>query len=252
MASLTIIARTFLKNQNLILFLSLFLVQNSIAQNSNNREENSLVKNSVLLEFKAEINGQNLELTKNYFLSSIVDSLSINQLKLYISNIYLIGENELRSTSTGQYFLIDFNDSLSLKRTLRIDNTLDFKAICFGIGVDSSKQSQGVHGGDLDPTKGMYWSWQSGYINLKLEGKSNKCPARNNHFQFHIGGFQAPYNSIQNVILPIINKEKITLVLNLNKILDQESISRNYQIMSPNKKAMDFASKLPKLFSIQE
>lgn len=240
-----------MKNLSLILFLTLFLGKNSSAQETSANEKNALTSTTKTLTFKAEINGQALQLNKNYFFNSIKDSISIYQLKFYISSISLSRGNEIKTKPSDQYFLIDFDDALSLERTISIDTFNDFNRICFTIGVDSIKQYQGAHGGDLDPSLGMYWSWQSGYINFKLEGNSNKCPSRDNSFQFHIGGFQAPFNSIQNVNLPLAKEEKIILTLDLNKILSPQYISKDYKIMSPNQKAMDFASKLPSLFRLE-
>ena len=39
------------------------------------------------------------------------------------------------------------------------------------LGVDSVLNYNGVHEGALDPINGMYWTWQTGYIHCKLEGK---------------------------------------------------------------------------------
>ena len=108
----------------------------------------------------------------------------------------------------------------------------------------------GVQGGELDPTNGMYWSWQSGYINFKFEGTALSCPARKHVFQFHIGGFQAPYNTLQSVQLPLEHSDTLNLKLDLNLLLTKENITENYQVMSPNQKAMTFAKQLSHLFSI--
>lgn len=223
-----------------------------VAQDKSLENENLLGPSNITVQFQAEINGQALEFDKQYFVSSINDSLAINQLRFYISNFTFIDVNGNQSISDQHYFLIDFEDTLSLSRSINLNKQAELKQINFTIGVDSSKQSQGAHGGDLDPTKAMYWSWQSGYINFKLEGKSKKCPARNNTFQFHIGGFQAPYNTIQKVSFALGSKQKIVFKLDLNKILTKENIAKNFQVMSPNKKAMNFSNQLPQLFSIDQ
>jgi len=48
--------------------------------------------------------------------------------------------------------------------------------------VDSLANVSGAMSNDLDATKGMYWSWQSGFINLKIEGKSASCKTRKINF----------------------------------------------------------------------
>ena len=98
---------------------------------------------------------------------------------------------------------------------------------------------------------GMYWSWRSGYINFKCEGVSSSCPSRNNAFMFHIGGFQAPFNTIQSVSLPVYS-DTVVLQIDLTPLLTLSSITQNYEVMSPSAKAMTFANQFPSLFrSIQ-
>lgn len=50
--------------------------------------------------------------------------------------------------------------------------------ITFSLGVDSLKQAKPLYSGDLNPLKYMYWTWQSGYIQLKAEGKIHKPNGR--------------------------------------------------------------------------
>ena len=134
---------------------------------------------------------------------------------------------------------------------------MPLKTICqwdsihFIVGVDSATQLKGAQGGDLDPMHGMYWSWRSGYINFKCEGVSSSCPSRNNAFMFHIGGFQAPFNTIQSVSLPVYS-DTVVLQIDLTPLLTLSSITQNYEVMSPSAKAMTFANQFPSLFrSIQ-
>jgi hypothetical protein len=87
--------------------------------------------------------------------------------------------------------------------------------------------------------KGMYWSWQSGFINFKLEGKSNICNTRNHVFQFHIGGYIFPYNTIQHIILPVQNKTNINVKLNIKKLLSQIDLKNVNQVMSPSEKSVE-------------
>ena len=61
----------------------------------------------------------------------------------------------------------------------------------------------GAIGGTLDPINGMYWAWNSGYVNFKIEGTSTLSNARKNAFKFHLGGYQHPYNSYRAVLIKI-------------------------------------------------
>jgi hypothetical protein len=125
----------------------------------------------------------------------------------------------------------------------------DFDAIRFNIGIDSTTNSGGVKGGDLDPTKNMYWAWQSGYINFKLEGKSKACKTRNNVFQFHIGGYSYPNNSLQTVTLPI--NKILNINFDLEKLLSGIGLQTMNEIMSPGAKGMQVAKLYKTVFEAQ-
>lgn len=106
------------------------------------------------------------------------------------------------------------------------------------MGIDSLTNVSGALGGDLDPTKGMYWTWQSGYINFKLEGKSQYCNTRNNEFQFHLGGYLQPFYCLQSLKMKVNNSQEINIVLDVKKIIDAIDLKSLNHVMSPGKDAM--------------
>ena len=106
-------------------------------------------------------------------------------------------------------------------------------------------------GGDLDPTKGMYWAWNSGYINFKLEGTSPLCQTRNNEFSFHLGGYSQPYPSFQTIKLPIKKSKELTVVVNFADFFDQVNLTKQNKVMSPGKLSQDLSIQLTKLFSVR-
>ena len=110
----------------------------------------------------------------------------------------------------------------------------------------------GALAGDLDPSKGMYWSWQSGYINFKIEGNSPSCKTRKSKFQFHIGGYKNPYKTTKRVYFKIKDtaSKAISIHLNIANFFDQIDLKNENQIMIPGKKAKTIAETLSKLFSI--
>ena len=113
------------------------------------------------------------------------DSIQLKSLKFYISNIELVNGDKVVWQQKNSFHLIDASKNESLQIPLKHQSNLNFTKIKFNLGIDSMVNVSGALGGDLDPTKGMYWTWQSGYINFKLEGKSKKCKTRNNEFHFH-------------------------------------------------------------------
>jgi hypothetical protein len=109
----------------------------------------------------------------------------------------------------------------------------------------------GALGGDLDPTKGMYWAWQSGYINFKLEGKSKLCKTRNNEFQFHVGGYLSPFQTIQQVSLKINSTNQINVSIDIEQFITELDLTEINQVMTPGVESVVLARKLPLIFNMQ-
>lgn len=202
----------------------------------------------ISIQFNPTYNSLPIELGKKYPYKN--DSIEIATLKFYISGIRLYQENELVDEFIKKHFLIDIENPQSLILTQANKKNKKFNHIHFSIGVDSINNTAGALGEDLDPTNGMYWTWQSGYINFKLEGNSKLCPSRKNQFTFHIGGYQYPNNTIQQLDLKIGNENKIDIDLNIAQLLNQIKLNELYEVMSPNEKAMKMAKKIKAAFSV--
>lgn len=186
-----------------------------------------------------------------FFSLNTNDSIQIETLKFYISIIKLYHNNKLIWREKNSYHLIDISNSKSLTIDFILPSKMEYDSITFNMGIDSITNVAGVFGGDLDPTKGMYWTWQSGYINFKLEGKSNVCKTRNNNFQFHLGGYQNPFNGLQEVRLKLKNKDFHTIEIDVKKLINNIVLAEMNQIMSPNKDAVFLAETVTKTFSVK-
>ena len=180
------------------------------------------------------------------------DNLTITNLKFYISNISFFDGEDLVWEETDSYHLVDIEEMGSMLFLLDIPYNVDASRLAFDLGVDSLANVSGALSGDLDPMHGMYWAWQSGYINFKVEGKSDKCLARKNKFQFHLGGFQAPNNTLQKITLPIIMKDEICVVFDIGELIGNVDLSKTYEIMSPRPEAVEMAQSVASLFKIVE
>lgn len=187
------------------------------------------------------------ELKITFQLKDTNKELEINQLKYYVSSLVLLKIDEATYIEPDSYHLVDHNDEQSLTISLRLPNDIVYDALRFNIGVDSSKNMQGVHGGDLDPTNGMYWTWQSGYINFKMEAHLNEV-----ELSYHIGGFMFPNNACRNVELNTKKSDHITILVSPDILLNEVDYQTINHIMSPGETAMKLADILPTIFSIQE
>ena len=167
------------------------------------------------------------------------DSIRIDVVKFYLTNV-VVGESEL---SSGLLFDLEEDQNYLLTPISQIDE------VQFTLGVDSLTNANGISGGILDPIHGMYWSWQSGYINFKLEGIHFENGIAE-EFSFHIGGFLNGYNCERRIQLEGSSNVS-RLELDLNSILQTLSTDQAKKIMSPGKRAMELADILAGSFFLR-
>jgi hypothetical protein len=197
-------------------------------------------------------NGSKLELNKQYFIPNSTDSIQIETLKFYISNMEFFNNDQLVYKEKNSFHLIDAADNITFNLMINLEPNINFNQIKFNVGIDSTTNYGGALGGDLDPTKGMYWTWQNGYINLKIEGKSNLSIAKNKDFVFHLGGYQNALSTLQTIQLPVQNSQVITINMAIDKWIYEIDLNKQNHIMSPSKEAVILANKLSTIFSVSK
>lgn len=187
-------------------------------------------------------NEKEVELGKTYFSSTLNDSVTFESIRFYLSNFEFLTSKKEVIELPKKHFLIDLKEPNSL--LLETPKNLNHASVRFNLGIDSITNNKGALGGDLDPVNGMYWTWQSGYINFKLEGTSPAVSTRKNRFQFHLGGFLYPFNALQTVELN--NKNEITL--DLTEFFEQVDLNETNTIMSPSYEAVEISKKVANSF----
>ncbi len=205
---------------------------------------------SYVLNFHPCYDKVALKLDNSFYKLGSGDSIQIDQLKFYVSGIEFLNNDKIVWKEKKSFHLLDAYQR-RLTVSLKTPPNLAFDKVKFNVGIDSTTNVSGALGGDLDPTKAMYWNWQNGYINFKLEGRSNLCKTRNNEFVFHLGGYQYPFGTLQTVILPAATKQKTDIVIDVNKIITGINLSEKNLIMSPCNEAVLLSEKLSKAFSLQ-
>lgn len=201
------------------------------------------------IRFEFTFHGESIEIGKNYYSKKINDSVQIDNLKMYITHFFFLSEGNVMDTTFKRFHLIDLENPATLK--MHYATSKKFDQIRFSLGIDSLTNVSGAMGGDLDPTTGMYWAWQSGYINFKLEGKSKACATRNNVFQFHLGGYQFPNNSYQTLDFPLEEEGPITINFPIDKLLDKIDVRVTNEIMSPSAKSTQIVNQLSEIIQIK-
>jgi hypothetical protein len=154
-----------------------------------------------------------IQLEKVYKLGT--DSIHFDELKMYLSDFHFQKQN--RQHHILGTHLIDMANNQSL--TLFTDFPIkEYEKISFHFGMDSSYHVSESVIGDLDPLKGMYWAWNSGYIQFKCTGNSTRIPMEDQTFEYHLGGYRKPNETMIPMSMEVHGD---TLVLDLKPFFEQ-------------------------------
>jgi hypothetical protein len=196
----------------------------------------------VELSFLPMINGSPISLNQHYFSTELNDSISISKLKFYISNIALLNNDKVIYKNSAGVYLLNAEESLNIQ--FDIPQSIQFNRIQFGLGIDSVINTSGALDGALDPLMGMYWTWQSGYINFKMEGFIGDISKEENKFEYHLGGYSDKNNAYQLVEIPVQYKSDIQFQMPIDLIFKTMLLEKKYNIMSPSTIAVSLSKKI--------
>jgi len=151
----------------------------------------------VILKLIPVFNNEVLKLNDGIYVTDKKDTINIDVFKFYLSSIIFEYENVITSKNQKS-FLFDIEDTLSFTLNLSLKNG-KYSFFEMLIGTDSITNVSGAMDGDLDPIKGMYWAWNTGYINSKMEGRFKNNTQVQKKFEFHIGGYLKPFESCRKI-----------------------------------------------------
>ena len=151
---------------------------------------------NLILHFKATVHGQPLLLHQNYT-NSFGENFKPDIFRFYAGKISpaLNDHAAVKAGGDGAYHLIDFSDTASTTVSLRVPEGV-YNEIHFLLGVDSIDQTSGAKTGALDPARGMFWTWNTGYLSFKIEGTSPDSKEPAHGFSYHIGGYRWPNSTV--------------------------------------------------------
>jgi hypothetical protein len=158
---------------------------------------------SMQLKYTPMFGDSILELNSDEYVTANGDTLVVSAFKFYVSNVVLTNEAGGQITVPESYFLINTSNTASQTITLNDIPVGNYTQVSFLIGIDSTRNVSGTQTGALDPSHGMFWTWNSGYIMAKLEGTSPQSNASMNMVMLHIGGFSGANSALRTVTLPL-------------------------------------------------
>lgn len=155
--------------------------------------------NTVRISMKNKVGNDSMMLGNSplRYINASGDSFSIRIYKYYISNIKLTNANGDVWAEPNSYHFVDASVASTLTFDLTGVPAGNYTGMTFLIGVDSTRNVSGAQTGALDPLNGMFWTWNTGYIMAKLEGKAPNSNSAGDNIVFHIGGFSGQYNSLR-------------------------------------------------------
>jgi hypothetical protein len=139
-------------------------------------------QSKVKIKFEVLFNQQQLLLNNLVFDSLSKTQFEFSGIKFYISNILIVDTLSKQTISVKNKYLIDISETSSSELSHILPNDFSCHQISFMLGLDSLTQISKDFTGILNPLNGMYWSWHSGFVNIKMEGKCSVCPTRNKEF----------------------------------------------------------------------
>ncbi len=178
-------------------------------------------------------NNKALELEQVY-LTENKDSISFSTLKMYFSDFRFREKLSGGITEIDTLIFYDLADSSThvFFKSLEISN---YDEVSFTLGLDSSKNVSGELENAYDPLLGMYWAWNTGYINLKIMGESSAVPTNSHEFEFHLGGYRSPFATAQTIQIDLNDQY---IYFDLEKLFSESiNLNKNHHIILPCKDA---------------
>lgn len=139
-----------------------------------------------------------MELDTAWYANSLGQKFTVTKFKYYVGNVQLHNTNGTVHSIKG-YYLVNEEEPTSKQVIWEQVPPGVYTHMIFTLGVDSADNCTGLQSGTLDPVNAMFWTWNTGYIFLKLEGKAPQSKSPGHIFEYHIGGFREPSNSIRKI-----------------------------------------------------
>jgi len=219
---------------------------------------------SVKIVFKPTVKTENLVMDQQY-INAFGEDYTVTAFRLYASHPNFSNNNAaISTTASTKYHLVDAGISNTLSFNASLTDSI-FNHFSFQVGVDSIDNVSGAQGGDLDPAKGMFWTWNSGYVMAKLEGASSFSSVPDGNFTYHVGGFSGENKAIRTITLAVpgnipvkLKSDHVTEIV-INADIDKWfnaahalRIADNAFIHSPGNLAKQYADNYATMFSIAE
>jgi hypothetical protein len=205
-----------------------------------------------VIEFVSRANGKKIVLNDSIYTNAFGEKYTISKLKYYISDLHFVTRDKKGSKKFDHsVYLADASKENSIRVAVP---AREITGISFLLGVDSINNCSGAQSGALDPLNDMFWTWNTGYVSFKMEGKSDASKADLQRIEQHIGGYKGAHKVMRNIFLPVNNiSSDIQIIADLDKYWDginKISIAETPMTTTIGINAQHAADNFPGMFSV--
>lgn len=249
------------KNAKIYILACLYLFTTSFQKKDIVQKTSSA---AVKITFTNMVKNYKIALHDSVYTNPFGEKYTINKFRYYVSDISLKSDDSKNFIEKNSFHLVDEGDPESQSFSIKVPQG-NYSSISFLLGVDSLHNVSGAQTGALDPTKDMFWTWNTGYVMAKLEGKSPSSALVNNKYEFHIGGFSGKYNVLKNIKLNFPENKpmnfaagktiEIVIVADVNawwQGAHDIKIAERANIMTPGKFALAISDNYANMFHVEK
>jgi hypothetical protein len=203
------------------------------------------------------VGGEVLKPGQTNYQNEAGDTFNVTKFQYYLSNFSLTDSDGETIKLSSACFLV--NEDSAGSKTITLENVPAgrYNSISFMIGVDSLLNCTGAQTGSLDPINGMFWTWNSGYIMMKLEGTSPSSHLPGHMIEFHVGGYRAPHKAQRWVTIPVstlkiqrsTSSEKVYMKADIGFLFKGINFRQSAGMMTPGVMADKMADNYQHMFS---
>lgn len=214
----------------------------------------------VGFEFANVVGSTDLVLNTGNYTNAAGESFTVSKFNYYITNIKLKKADGSEYVEPESYHLVEADVAASRHFHLKNVTKGSYTSASFMIGVDEARNTSGAQTGALDPAKGMFWSWTTGYIMAKLEGSSPAATTTDKKFVHHIGGFTGANSSLRTVTITFPQAMEVSSAKELSIKLKADvlkwfapgnvTIAANSNLMSVNATSKTVADNYANMISL--
>lgn len=209
-----------------LIYLSILALISGVLTACNKEQDDTPVPTKGVVNFRISnvVGAAPVQLGQLAYTNAAGNPWQVDMLKYYISNVTLV-KSDSAAYNIGNYDLIDEEEPESKQFQSNTVPNGTYTSIRFLLGVDSARNNDLDQAGDLDPSYGMFWPWNTGYIFYKHEGYFQDSAGALQTLLFHYGTDQ----SLVSVELPINlvvkgDQKTVDIAFDLQSVYDTPNV----------------------------